>query len=76
MLYKKRTRLWNNIDCWRPRPLCKRDCDNMNNDRKRHKETAQRAPPSGREGSNFKQRDLYKVPETLITEIVASMGNQ
>ena len=29
MPYRKRTRLWNNIDCWQSRPLCKRDCDNI-----------------------------------------------
>ncbi|MFM7986658.1 MAG: hypothetical protein ACKPKO_45820 [Candidatus Fonsibacter sp.] len=52
------------------------DCDNMNDDRKTHNETAQRAPPSSREGKNFRQRDLYKVPEQLITEIVASMDDQ
>ena len=73
MPYRKRTRLRNNIDCWRLRPVCKKDRDNMNADRKRRKETAQRAPPSGTEGNNFRQRDLYKAPETLITEIVASM---
>ncbi|MFM7978619.1 MAG: hypothetical protein ACKPKO_04825, partial [Candidatus Fonsibacter sp.] len=44
-------------------PYAKRDCDNMNDERKRHTETAQRAPPSSREGRNFRQRDLYKVPE-------------
>ena len=76
MPYRKRTRLWNNIDCWQPRPLCKRDCDSMNADRRRHKETAQRAPPSGKECRNFRQRDLYKVPEPLITEIVASIDDQ
>ena len=48
----------------------------MNANRKRHRETAKRAPPSGREGRNFKQRDLYKVPEPLMMEIVASMGDQ
>ena len=40
--YRKRTRLWTNLDTWTPRPLCKKDCDSM--DGNRHKETAQRAP--------------------------------
>ena len=40
--YRKRTRLWNNLDEWTPQPLCKKDCGNM--DGNKHKETAQRAP--------------------------------
>ena len=39
--YRKRTRLWTNLDTWTPRPLCKKDCHSM--DGNRHKETAQRA---------------------------------
>ena len=27
--YRKRTRLWNNLDEWEPRALCKGDCENM-----------------------------------------------
>ncbi len=42
--YTKRTRLWSNLDCWTPRTLCRRDCGSMTEDKKRHKETAQRGP--------------------------------
>ena len=47
LTYRKRTRLWNNIATWEPRPLCKKDCNAMTEDRRRHQETAQRMP-SGR----------------------------
>ena len=71
MPYRKRTRLWNNVFNWRPRPLCKKDCDSMVGNR--HKATAQRMP-SGRKqdwGDQplFDQSDLYVIPEALIYEI-------
>ena len=75
MPYRKRTRLWNNIDCWQSRPLCKRGCDTMHDDNQRRTRTAQRAPPPSRERRSFRQRDLYKVPEPLITEIEASIDH-
>ena len=43
--YRKRTRLWNNIFSWNPRPLCKRDFGSMNETRTRHKAVAQKLPP-------------------------------
>jgi hypothetical protein len=42
MPYRKRTRLWNNVSQWLPKPLCKKDCDSMNGNK--HKATAQRLP--------------------------------
>ena len=71
MLYRKRTRLWNNVFNWIPRPLCKKDCNSM--DGNRHKATAQRMP-SGRKqdwGNQplFGQSDLYVIPEALIYDI-------
>ena len=36
--YRKRTRLWNNIAHWIPRALCNRDCEAMDDDKRRHKE--------------------------------------
>ena len=73
MPYRKRTRIWNNLNgLWTPRPLCKKDCGFM--DGNRHRETAQRAPSNKKDSwpehyTLFKQRDLYKIPSTLIYEI-------
>ena len=69
MPYRKRTRLWNNLKSWNPRPLCKKDCGQMEGNR--HKETAQRAPSGKKQYwkenyTLFKQTDLYKIPEELI----------
>ena len=69
MPYRKRTRLWNNITSWEPRPLCNNDCDAMRGNR--HKETAQRAPKTGdTERRRFTQSELYRVPSDLIDEIL------
>ena len=43
MPHRKRTRLWNNIAAWAPRPLCKKDCDHMVGNI--HEQCAQRGPP-------------------------------
>jgi hypothetical protein len=77
MPYRKRTRLWNNLDNWKPRDLCMKDCGNM--DGKRHKETAQRAPSGKKENwkenyTLFKQNDLYEVPEPLVEEIMTAVN--
>jgi hypothetical protein len=29
--YRKRTRIWNNVFTWQPKPLCNKDCNSMNN---------------------------------------------
>ena len=75
LLYRKRTRLWNNIGQWEPRPLCKKDCGHM--DGNRHLETAQRGPCKGepRAGrQRHKQEELYMVPPDLIREILSSIN--
>ena len=77
MNYRKRTRLWTNIETWKPRPLCNRDCGKIRNGR--HLETAQRLP-SGKIsdwGDGFvrhKQDELYKNPTDLISDIYVSLG--
>ncbi|MFM7988015.1 MAG: hypothetical protein ACKPKO_52745, partial [Candidatus Fonsibacter sp.] len=71
MHYRKKTRLWNNVERWDPRPLCQKDCNNMSDDSRRHKETAQRRPPDGK-GRRFKLEELHKVPESLISEMCTS----
>ena len=62
---------------WNPRPLCKKDCNSMNGNR--HKEQAQRYPPS-KAPAEYKQSvgkhtqsELYVVPQDLITEIFESI---
>ena len=77
LTYRKRTRLWNNILSWTPRPLCRKDCDSMTEDRKRHKDTAQRMP-SGKKadwGNNriISREELYTVPSQLVIEILMSL---
>ena len=71
MLHRKRTRLWNNVFNWRPRPLCKKDCDSMVGNR--HKATAQRMPIGEKQDMGdqplFDQFDLYVIPSALIYEI-------
>ena len=70
MPYRKRTRIWNNIEAWTPRPLCKKDCGHMVGNI--HEQCAQRSPPlhlaSVRQ--RFRARDLYKVPEPLLEELL------
>ena len=75
MPYRKRTRLWNNVFQWLPKPLCKKDCDSM--DGNKHKAIAQRLPNGKKENwgdkQKFKQSDLYIIPENLIYEIFRSI---
>ena len=54
--YRNRTRLWNNIETWEPRPLCRKECGPMTEDGRRHVETAQRLPGGRREawGENYR----------------------
>ncbi|MFM7980991.1 MAG: hypothetical protein ACKPKO_16910, partial [Candidatus Fonsibacter sp.] len=76
MPYRKRTRLWNNVECWDPIPLCQKDCDSMSDNIRRHKGTAQRRPPDGREGRRCRHEERYKVPESLISEIFTYIINR
>ena len=68
MPYRKRTRIWNNVFTWEPRPLCNKDCGNMNGNK--HVAVAQRMPSGKKETwvdrPHFKQEDLYRVPEELV----------
>ena len=62
MPYIKRIRILNNIASWTPRPLCARDCDSMDESRKKHGKIAQR------QFCNL--HDLYRIPEQLVEEIL------
>ena len=77
LTYRKRTRLWNNLLTWTPRPLCRKDCDSMTEDGKRHRDTAQRMP-SGKKadwGDNriISREELYTVPSELVAETLMSI---
>jgi len=71
MPYRKRTRLWNNISSWKPRGLCKTDCNSMVGNR--HMCIAQHAKASSDKTGpqqKFKQSELYVIPTELITELL------
>ena len=72
MPYRKRTRLWNNITTWKPKPLCKKDCNYMVGNR--HIGSC----GCGGKGQGHKIRytdksytvnDKYKIPSKLIEEL-------
>ena len=74
--HRKRTRLWNNVVGWEPRPLCKKDCGHM--DGNRHTETAQRRPSKGAPTlgkQRHRQAELYMVPAELMREILNAVQN-
>ena len=73
MPYRKRTRLWNNVYHWQPKPLCVMDCDTMNITRNRHTQQAQQAGtiPERRETHRkFKTSDVNESPTSLIRDIL------
>ena len=76
-LYRKRTRIWNNLNTWIPRPLFKKDCGNIVNNK--HIQTAQRMPSGKKEtwgnGRTYRQEELYIIPETLVIELMEFIVN-
>ena len=67
--YRKRTRIWNNVFRWEPKPLCNKDCNSMNATRTRHIQEAQRSGSTAERRltqQRFKQSELYRVPSELI----------
>lgn len=75
MPYRKRTRIWNNIFNWVPRPLCLKDCGNVVNNK--HIATAQRGPSGKKETwadqPRFSLHELYRVPSELIEELFSNI---
>jgi site-specific DNA-cytosine methylase len=77
MRYRKRTRIWNNIVNWKPKPLCCKDCQSMDEGGKRHIQEAQRCPSGKQEtwGNRRKntQHELYMIPSDLVREILEAI---
>ena len=66
--YRKQTRLWNNLVGWQTKPICKRDCNFLSEDKKRHIASV------GNYRKKYAPRSLllrqrYNVPEELIRSI-------
>jgi hypothetical protein len=76
MPYRKRTRVWNNIPNWSPKPLCLKDCGFMNGNR--HQHTAQNRKSGATERYEndmaFSTQDLYRIPPRLVQEITTAVG--
>ena len=73
MPYRKRTRIWTNLESWNPRPLCKRDCCSMDDTGRKHISVAQRGPNSSYPKNAFVQGELYRIPKELVNEILSSV---
>jgi site-specific DNA-cytosine methylase len=76
MPYRKRTRIWNNVFRWESKPLCKRDCNFMNETRTRHIEEAHRSGSISKRKATqnrFQQKQLNRVPSELIKEILINI---
>ena len=72
--YRKRTRLWNNVLEFKPRPLCKKDCAYMVGNKhmciaQHAKATSDKTGPQ----QKLKQSELYIIPTELIQDIFSYM---
>ena len=56
--HRKRTRIWTNKENFTPK-MCKRDCDNMSEDRKKHRDRIDRLP----------RREAVRIPRDLIISL-------
>ena len=73
MPYRKRTRIWNNIFSWNPKPLCKKDCWAIDATGRKHISVAQRGPNKTYPNNQYVQGELYRVPSDLIRDILESI---
>ena len=71
MLYRKRTRIWNNLINWQPKPLCKKDCGNVINNK--HIQTAQRMPQG--KSNTWGDKRLCKQSELYNTRVISTRIN-
>jgi hypothetical protein len=79
MPYRKRTRLWNNIqDRWQARALCRSDCDNRIEGTRRHLQIAQRFPHKTDDTHHQKwtATELGRVPPQLVHDILTAIHSQ
>ena len=72
MPYRKRTRLWNNCQSFESN-LCNRDCDTMDEQKRRHKEVAQQGV-SKHSTITHHVRELYVIPPDLVFEILRAVN--
>ena len=70
MPYRKRTRLWNHVVQFKPRPLCKKDCNSMVGNK--HIATAQRGSRKTLYQYNTLSQ-LHNIPTELIQDIFSYM---
>jgi site-specific DNA-cytosine methylase len=64
--YRKRTRIWTNVN-FNPKPLCKKDCNNMHENGSKHK-----LRNMGSNGGTTILKESYRVPELLIKNLLSS----
>ena len=62
MPYRKRTRLWNNVECWAPRPLSQRDCDSMSDNRRSTRKAPNADLQTGGRGGGSDERSCTRYP--------------
>ena len=74
--YRKRTRLWNNLNFKGKMCPGRGCCPNMEG--KKHKTTAQQGRNRGKEGmygTHFSQQNLHKIPPNLCLDLVLASSN-
>ena len=74
--YRKRTRLWNNVEFIGKMCPGRGCCPNMEG--KKHKTTAQQGRNRGKEGmygTHFSQQNLHKIPPNLCLDLVLASSN-
>ena len=77
MPYRKRTRLWNNIITFLPRPLCKHDCPATQPGARRHSQIAQHGPSLKKDGTwapnSQSTTQLYRIPKELVLHLLQAV---
>ena len=68
----RKTRTWNNLELWEPRPLGKTCGNSIAN---KHIAIARRGPITANKNNQFKQSELDKIPRDLVEDIFLSLTN-